>query len=196
MADKNKVKFGLNNVHWAKITGYDEGTGKPTYAAPVRLPGAVSISMSPEGEPENFYADDGVYYVIGNNSGYSGDLEVALITSDFATTILGEIEDAKGVQYESSSSEPAQFALLFEFTGDKNKIRHAFYCCTASRSSTEGATREDATEVQTETLTITASPLASYDGIVKAKTNENTDATTYDAWYTAVYVPDTTSAAG
>jgi hypothetical protein len=31
-----------------------------------------------------------VYYVINNNAGYEGDLEVALITTDFATTILGE----------------------------------------------------------------------------------------------------------
>ena len=29
---KNKVKFGLNKVYWAKITGYDE-EGMPTYAA-------------------------------------------------------------------------------------------------------------------------------------------------------------------
>ena len=36
---KNKVKFGLNKVHWAKITGWSE-EGVPTYATPVRLPGA------------------------------------------------------------------------------------------------------------------------------------------------------------
>ena len=41
---KNKVKFGLNKVYWAKITGYDED-GVPQYAAPVRLPGAVSLSI-------------------------------------------------------------------------------------------------------------------------------------------------------
>ena len=50
---KNKVKFGLNKVYWAKITGYDED-GVPQYATPVRLPGAVSLSIDANGETERF----------------------------------------------------------------------------------------------------------------------------------------------
>ena len=92
---KNKVKFGLNKVHWAKITAWSDD-GVPTFATPVRLPGAVSLSIDANGENENFYADNSVYYVINNNAGYDGDLEVALITTDFATAILGEQLDAGG----------------------------------------------------------------------------------------------------
>ena len=77
---KNKVKFGLNKVHWAKITAWSDD-GVPTFATPVRLPGAVSLSIDANGENENFYADNSVYYVINNNAGYDGDLEVALITT-------------------------------------------------------------------------------------------------------------------
>ena len=84
--EKNKVKFGLNKVHYAKITSYDE-EGVPTFAKPVRIPGAVSLSIDAEGEASNFYADDGVYYVINNNSGYTGDLEIALVPLEFATDI-------------------------------------------------------------------------------------------------------------
>lgn len=71
--DKNKVKFGLNQVHYAKIKSFDE-EGMPVYGNPVRIPGAVSLSIDANGENENFYADDSVYYVINNNSGYEGDL--------------------------------------------------------------------------------------------------------------------------
>ena len=81
---KNKVKFGLTNVHYAKINdGVTDASGAnltPVYVDPVRLPGAVSISIDANGENENFYADDIVYYVISNNSGYEGDLEIALIS--------------------------------------------------------------------------------------------------------------------
>jgi phi13 family phage major tail protein len=120
---KNKVKFGLNKVHWAKITAWSDD-GVPTFDTPVRLPGAVSLSIDANGEAENFYADNTVYYVINNNAGYTGDLEIALITTDFATEILGEILDTKGVLVEKNDAEPQQFALLFEFSGDKNHIRH------------------------------------------------------------------------
>ena len=183
---KNKVKFGLNKVHYAKITAWSD-EGVPTFATPVRLPGAVSLSIDANGENENFYADNGVYYVINNNAGYEGDLEVALITTDFATTILGEQLDSKGVLVERNDAESAQFALLFEFNGDKNKIRHVLYCCSASRPSTESSTTEESTEVKTETLSLKATALPS--GLVKGKTCESTDQTTYDNWYGAVYIP-------
>ena len=125
---KNKVKFGLTNVHYAKIKDWvTDASGAnltPVYVDPVRLPGAVSISIDANGENENFYADDIVYYVISNNSGYEGDLEIALIPTDFSTDILGEILDSNGVLVERNDDEVSQFALLFEFTGDKRKIRH------------------------------------------------------------------------
>ena len=163
----------------------------PVYGESMRLPGAVSLSIDANGENENFYADDSVYYVINNNSGYEGDLEVALVTTEFATEILGEILDNNGVLVEKNTAEPSQFALMFEFSGDKHKIRHVLYCCTASRPATEGQTKEDSTEVKTETLTLTASALPT--GLVKAKTCEATDESTYNNWYKMPYNPDTTA---
>ncbi len=183
---KNKVKFGLNKVHWAKITGWSE-EGEPTYAAPVRLPGAVSLSIDANGENENFFADNTVYYVINNNAGYDGDLEVALITTDFAIEILGEQLDAKGVLVERNDAETSQFALFFEFEGDKNKIRHVLYCCSASRPATEGETTEESKSVKTEKLSLKATALP--NGLVKSKTCESTDETTYNNWYNSVYMP-------
>ena len=188
---KNKVKFGLQNVYWAKINewGEDPDGNKtvPAYGPSKHLPGAVSLSIDANGENENFYADDIVYYVISNNSGYEGDLEIALIPTDFSTDILGEILDSNGVLVERNDDEVSQFALLFEFTGDKRKIRHVLYCCSASRPATEGQTTEDSKEVKTETISIKASALP--NGLVKAKTCESTDASTYDGWYKNVYTP-------
>lgn len=189
---KNKVKFGLNKVHYAKITSWTDD-GVPTFATPVRIPGAVSLSIDASGGADNFFADNGVYYVINNNSGYEGDLEIALVTTDFATEILGEKLDNNGVLIEKNDAELAQFALLFEFCGDKNHIRHVLYCCSASRPATESATTEEETEVKTETLSLKATALP--DGLVKSKTCENTDETTYNNWYKSVYIPVTTAAA-
>ena len=180
---KNKVKFGLKNCHYALVTLADDGTA--TFGTPVAMPGAVSLSLDAEGENEPFYADDSVYYMVSDNNGYSGDLELALIPESFLTDIMHETEDSNGVLYENKDVEPEHFALLFEFTGDQRKIRHCMYYCSASRPSVSGNTREDSTEVQTETLSLTVSPLPS--GLVKVKTETNTTAAVYDAWYNSVY---------
>lgn len=50
----NKVKFGLKNVHYALLTD-DDGT--ITYETPVPIPGAVSMSLAPQGETNTFYAE-------------------------------------------------------------------------------------------------------------------------------------------
>lgn len=188
--EKNKVKFGLNKVHWAKILSYQED-GTPNYGEVKRLPGAVNLSIDASGDNEPFYADDCVYYMCNNNSGYEGDLEIALVTTEFATEILGQILDSKGVLVETNDSETAEFALFFEFSGDKNKIRHVFYRCSVSRPGTESATIEDSKEVKTETLSLTASALE--NGLVKSKSCESTDDTIYKNWYNSVYIPTLSS---
>ena len=185
----NKVKYNLKNVHAAKLTKNEDGTY--TYATPQAIPGAVSISLDAEGDSSPFYADGIVYFRSTANNGYSGDLEIALIPEWFRTDILKETLDKNGVLVESSNvTEMEKFALLFEFDGDVRCIRHVLYNCSASRPGIEGKTNEESREIQTETLTIKATPLPS--GVVKAKTGNETDSTVYADWYKAVYMPTLT----
>ena len=122
------------------------------------------------------------------NNGYSGDLEIALIPEWFRTEILKEELDKNGVLIEKANiSETEKFALLFEFDGDINAIRHVLYNCSASRPSIESETKEDTIEPGTETLSLTADPRE--DGLVKSRTGDTTSADTYANWYKSVYVP-------
>ena len=187
MSKKNKVKFNLCNVHYAPITVAEDGS--ITFETPVPIPGAVSINLDPTGEPESFYADGIEYYVINNNQGYEGDLEVAMIPEGFRTVILKEEADNNQVLVENANSETGSSALLFEFDGDIRKIRHVLYNCSASRPSIASKTNEENKEVQTETLSVKARPMA--NGYVKAKTGDSTTAEVYNAWYQSVYQPVT-----
>ncbi len=180
---KNKVKFNICNVHYAPITVGEDGT--ITFATPVAMPGAVAINLSPTGEPKSFYADGIEYYIINNNQGYDGDLELSMIPEDFRTDILKEEVDGNHVLVENANSETGRFALLFEFDGDVRKIRHVMYNCSASRPSIESKTNEEDKEVQTEKLSIKARPMA--NGFVKAKTGDGTTEAVYNNWYKAVY---------
>lgn len=186
MAVKNKVKFNLCNVHFAPLT--ENSDGSITWETPEALPGAVSISLDPTGEPESFYADGVEYYVINNNQGYDGDLEVAMISESFRTKVLNETTDSANVLVENANSQAGHFALLFEFDGDVKKVKHVLYNCSAARPSIASKTNEDSREIQTEKLTIKARPMA--NGLVKAKTGDSTKAGAYNNWYKAVYQPD------
>ena len=88
----NKVKFGLKNCHYAKAT-LNPTTNAVTFATPVAIPGAVNLSLDPEGDTEPFYADDMVYYTTTANNGYSGDLEIALLPDSFRKDILAKYGD-------------------------------------------------------------------------------------------------------
>ena len=185
----NKVKYNLKNVHAAKLTtSVVQGVTTYTYATPQAIPGAVSLSLDAEGDSSPFYADGIVYFRSYANNGYSGDLEIALIPEWFRTEILKETLDSNGVLVEvSDNSENVKFALLFEFDGDEKAIRHVLYNCSASRPGIESKTKEESIEPGTETLNLKADPRA--DGLVKSRTGDTTDATTYAGWYQAVYVP-------
>ena len=186
----NKIKYGLKNVYYAKATIASDNTA--TFATPVAIPGAVNLTLDPQGDRSPFYADNIEYYVSVANNGYEGDLEMALVPESFEKDILGMVEDNKDVLLEDANAEPAHFALLFQFEGDQRAKKHVIYNCTATRQSIEGETKGENINPKTETLSLRAAPIhvsAINKDIVKAKTTDTTDSTTYSGWNSAVYVP-------
>ena len=188
----NKVKYNLKNVH-AAIQSRD-GSGGYSYGTPTAIPGAVSLSMEANGETSPFYADGVVYFRSVSNNGYSGDLEIALVPDWFREQVLKEIKDNNGVLVETNNDvDPVYFALLFEFDGDKKAIRHVMYNCTvSSRPTVESSTKEENIEPGTETLSLSADPRD--DGLIKARTGDNTSAAAYASWYESVYIPSISAA--
>ena len=179
---KNKVKFGLSNVHIFPIT--DEEDGKPIYGEAIVFKGAVNLSLDTEGDSNDFYADDIPYYNIFANNGYSGDLEMALVTDEFRVKILGFEEDANGAIIENIDAKPSNFAMAFEFKGDKNKVRRIYYNVSASRPSDSHGTVTETVEPETETIKIKALPRTDTND-VNAKLEEGQ--TGYDTFYDKPY---------
>lgn len=183
----NKVKFCLKRAYYAKATmGEDD---EISYSAPQRIPGAVSIALSPEGDLSSLKADGTDYYIGASNNGYTGDLEMALIPDSFRKECLGEKEHSTDKTiYEVASAQPSPFALLFEFEGDSKNVKHVMYVCYAQRASIEGE-NPDKKDPKTEKLSLKCIPREK-DGLVKCKTSESTTTDVADNWYKSVYIPE------
>lgn len=186
----NKIKYGLKNVYYAVATIAADGSA--TYDTPVAFPGAVSLSLDPQGETTPFYADNIVYWTGVSNTGYEGDLEIARVIDSFKTDILGYIETGNGLFAEDANAGAVHFALMFQFEGDEKATRHVMYNCVATRPAASGNTKEESVDPQTESVTITATSIyvsALDTDIVKSETNATTAAAVYDAWFEAVTLP-------
>lgn len=184
---KNKVKYGICNVHYAKATLAENGK-TITYEKPVPMPGAKSLTLSPTGEPGKFFADNILYYQSGGASGYEGEYEVALLPDEFCTDILGDAKDENGNIMEKAMAQTSCFALLFQFEGDVKAVRHCLYYCTASRPELTGETVEGTVEPGTETLSFAAGARPD-NGNIKYRTTLETDKEVYDKWFDAVPEP-------
>ena len=191
----NKIKYGLDKLYYAPITAWDAQTGEPTYGTPVAIPGARSISLSAEGDVNKWYADNIVYWSGEANNGYSGSFEVAMLPEAFKKDILGQALDSKNVLYEDMNAQTVHFALMFQFKGDQNAIRHVLYNCTASRPDMEGNTKEESIDPQTDTVEIECASVpveistGVFKEVVKGSSGDSTDSTTYNGWFSVVYVP-------
>ena len=185
----NKVQYGLSNCYYAV---YDPTAG--TYATPIRMKGAVSLSLDMEGDSSTFYADNSAYVTSNVNGGYTGTLELAYVEHKVLVDLLG-YEDDSGLKLEFSDAKPAQFALLFEVDGNINKQGFILYNCTLSRPSTENNTTEDTVEPTTASLDLTAIGMElTYKGVTRNVVkgvieNIQENKAKYDAFFTKVTLP-------
>lgn len=182
---ENKVRFNLHNVHYAVLTP----GSKNTWATPVPVPGAVSLTLDPAGDIQTFYADGIAYYVSENNNGYSGDLEMARFPDQMLQEVWGfEKGSTSNVLTEKSGVEAKAFALLFQIDGDKDNELYVMYNCSGTRPGIGSNTTNESKEPVTQTSTITAPPLN--DMRVMARTTAETPAQTKQNWFNTVFEED------
>ena len=194
---ENKVHFGLKRACvWPMFETVNPQTGEITisYGQKINWPGAVSIGLDNDASQEDFYADDGVYYTSSGASKYEGDYESASVPRAFKKAIYGDVEDDNNALIETQDNGTKYFAFAYETSGDIGGQRTIFYRCSATRPSASSTTKEDGTEIQTETVTIKATGRPDtivIDGEEKSMiraTLQKGDAG-YDTFFDAPYVP-------
>ena len=188
----NKVVFGLSNVRYAVYNDDDQ-----TYETPVAIPGAVSLSITREGNSDRFYADNIPYAAFETNGGYSGELEMAYVPDSVFVDLLGYIQGDNGLVVEDANASTKTFALMYEVNSNVSPDRFVFYSCTLSRPENDANTTTDSTEPDTQTMAITMIPreVEYGDGtlnVVKGHITRPTSGptTVYDGFFTSVLLPE------
>lgn len=183
----SKVKFGLSNAYWSKVTVASDGT--VSFGTPVKEPGFVSLSLSDNASENIFYADNIQYYRSAGGQGYTGTMEFAKLSEEFRQEILGETLDATdNVLVENASDTNSPFALLYQVEEDAGNSYRVLYYVQAGKIPIEASTITDTTEPQTDTVDITVSPVPDTMDL-KASTTDATTDTVKNGWYTAVWRP-------
>lgn len=182
---KNKVEFGLTNVHYATFERLEDGSYK--YDTPVRVEGAVSLTLNPVGDESKFYADNGVYFSRFANNGYEGTLNIAIITDKLRTDVLGE-KMVNGGFLETADARPKDVALMFEIDGDVEQTRFVYYNCSIARPSKTANTVAESIEIEGQELTFSAKPRLN-DKAIRWNTGEATPEEVYNDFFKAVVEP-------
>lgn len=186
----NKVTYGLEQVHIAFRSATE--TTPPEYDTPIAIPGAVRFTPSPQGQESTFYADNGPYFVVTSNNGYTAELEMALVPDDVLKDMLGWEIDSNGMLVEVANAMPKHFALMGQVEGDSKSRRFVYYDCVAARPAKEHTTKGETIEPATDVLTLTILPIEIAKKSVVKGTMElsETNSTAYNAFFTAVTLPE------
>lgn len=186
---QNKVTFGLSRVHIAFED--DTATTGPAWKTPVAVPGAVRWTPEAQGESSTFYADNTSYFVITSNNGYTGELEMANVPDAIKAEMLGWEIDDNGMLVEIADARPKKFALMGEIQGDKRNRRFVYYDCQADRPAKELTTKGESVEPNTDVMNMSVSPIEIDSRMVVKGDLElsETNATAFNSFFTAVYLP-------
>lgn len=172
-------------------TSTEVTAGTTSWGTPQAIQGAVNLTVSPEGEESDFYADNTKYFTHTSNNGYTGELEVANIPDSILAEMLGMEIDSNGMLVESADDEPKEFALMGQVQGDAKNRRFVYYRCKASRPSQESSTTTESVTPSTDTVSITVLPFE-YNGkkLIKGVMElSDTNAAAYNAFFDAVTLP-------
>ena len=187
---ENKVRFGLKNVYYSILT---EGSTN-TFATPVHVEGAVSMTLDSNVANGTFYADNISYYTTFSNNGYTGTLEMARISDSMLKDVFGMTLDANTkILYEKSGVQPKPFALLFQVEGDANEELNVLYrVVPTSKPSIGSQTVEDTIEPVTQSFDFEALPLVTgvtaQIGLVKGRTTDTTTTSVRTGWFSSVQI--------
>lgn len=150
---KNRVEFGICNLHVGLFTVADDGT--VTMGTPYHQEGARSFSPEQDSNENTAYADNIAYWSEYTEGPFSGDLVAMLFDDNFKEQFLGYVRTNKGGLGHRKGTIKPRVYVAFEIDGDAEKRKAIFYNCSLGSINRPYETIEDTKEPVNETLPVT-----------------------------------------
>ena len=150
--DTNKVEFGISNLY---IGTFTDTNGTVTLGTPYHQKGAVSLSIEPDGDSNDFYADNVKYWSGFSDNGFTGEIEVAKFDREAKSQFFGYMETTGGGFGAVKGATRPNVYIMFQTEGDAQSRRVILYNVSLGQINREFATIEDSKEPATETCDIT-----------------------------------------
>lgn len=155
---KSNIPIGFDQLYYAVMT--DEIN--ETYDPPVRLPGAISLSLAPNIDDAKLPADDVVYEATKNITFYDVEMGIAELDTADRAAILGHAIDSTGGLAIKTTDIAPYVALLYRRRMANGKYRYAIiYKIRFAPSDEDIETKGESITYQTPVLTGTALQLES-----------------------------------
>ena len=186
--------IGLDKLFVAPIT--EDSNGNETYRTPVQLAKAISAELSVELNEAILYADDGQAESVKEFKSGTLSLNIDDLGHANAALLLGAEVDENGVLISRGEDNPTYVAVGFRARKANGKYRYFWlYRVQFAVPGTSLATKGDSITFSTPTIEGTIFQRKKVDGRSKHPwkaevTEDETNQTVINAWYTAVYEPD------
>ena len=186
--------IGLDKLFVAPIT--EDSNGNETYGTPVQLAKAISAELSVELNEAILYADDGQAESVKEFKSGTLSLNIDDLGHSNAALLLGAEVDENGVLISRGEDNPTYVAVGFRARKANGKYRYFWlYRVQFAVPGTSLATKGDSITFSTPTIEGIIFQRKKVDGRSKHPwkaevTEDGTNQTVVNAWYTAVYEPD------
>lgn len=188
------IRIGMDMIYYAVMTDEDN----ETYDTPVRIPGAVTATVSPTTNSETFYADDKADEVATSLGDISIEINPKDLPRDILADLLGATVDSNGVIAQASTDIAPYVAIGWRSRKSNGKYRYFWYYKGKFQPNEEEfQTKEDTPTFQTPTITGLFIP-RNIDNAWRVRVDEDdagVPSSVITNWFTSVYeeTPDTTA---
>jgi phi13 family phage major tail protein len=182
------TQVGLSDLHYAILTTDDATAGTIAYEAPVRIPGAIEVTINPNTSTETLFADNGPMETATSMGEIEVEVNVADLPLEVQATLFGHTTDAEGVLVRKAADSPPFIALGFKSLKSDGKYRYVWLTKGKfALPELNSKTKEDGVEFQTPTVSASFVKREA-DDVWMATADEGTETFTGAAtWFTKVH---------